>query len=66
MKLLSELRILKEKHPDITKDELMALKHWISEGHSPFENPDYICDEYGVITDFITASRILDDAFDDE
>lgn len=63
-KLLDELSILKEKYPDISKDEMLALKHWISEGNSPFSNPDVICDEYGVVTDFITASRILDAAFD--
>ena len=65
-KLLGELEILKEKYPDITKDELLGLKHWISTGHSPFDNPDNICDEYGVITDYITASRILDGAFEEE
>ena len=64
--LLEEYQILKEKYPDMTKDEVMSLKHWISEGNSPFINPDMICDEYGVITDFITASRILDEAFKDE
>lgn len=62
-KLLAELDTLKEKYPDMTRDETLSLKHWVSEGHSPFENPDGICDEYGVITDFITASRILDEAF---
>lgn len=64
--LLNELTILKENHPDITKEEMLSLKHWISEGNSPFVNPDMICDEYGVLTDFITASRILDEAFEDQ
>lgn len=63
--LLNELTVMKENHPDITKDEMLSLKHWISEGNSPFTNPDMICDEYGVLSDFITASRILDEAFAD-
>lgn len=62
-KLLGELQLINEKYPDMTTDETLALKHWISDGNSPFKNPDIICDEYGVITDFITASRILDEAF---
>ena len=64
-KLLDEMSILNEKYQDMTKDEILALKHWVSEGNSPFTNPDMICDEYGVITDFIAASRILDEAFDE-
>lgn len=64
-KLLDEMSLLSEKYPDITKDESLALKHWVSEGNSPFTNPDMICDEYGVIADFITASRILDEAFNE-
>lgn len=64
-KLLSELDILQDKYTDISKEEMMSLKHWVSEGNSPYTNPDYICDEYGVITDFISASRILDEAFND-
>ena len=64
-KLLDEMSILNEKYQDMTKDEILALKHWVSEGNSPFTNPDMICDEYGVITDFIAASRILDEAFNE-
>lgn len=63
--LLHEMDLLKEKYPVMTNEETLALKHWISIGKSPFTNPDMICDEYGVITDFITASRLLDEAFKD-
>ena len=62
-RLRQEYEVMREKHLELSKDELLALKHWIAEGNSPFSNPDGICDKYGVITDFITASRILDEAF---
>lgn len=62
-KLMQEYEVLREKYPELSKDELLALKHWVAEGNSPFRNPDSICDEYGVIADFITASRLLDEAF---
>ena len=61
--LLEEYETIKMKYPDLTKDEVRSLKHWISEGHSPFSNPDSICDENGVYSDFVYASRILDEAF---
>lgn len=60
--LMLEYETLMEKHPELTADEQLSLKHWIAEGNSPFSNPDGICDEYGVVTDFITAFRILDKA----
>jgi len=41
------------------------LRHWVSEGNSPFENPDGIFNDAGLPCDFIAASRILDAAFDE-
>ena len=64
--LMNDLETIKVKYPDITKEEMRALKHWISEGNSPFVNPDYIVDENGVYSDFIYASRLLDEAFKEE
>ena len=61
--LLSELDNIMEKYPDMTKDESMALRHWVAQGNTPYSNPDYICDEHGMTSDFIAASRILDEAF---
>ena len=53
-------------YPDISKDELKAVRHWVADGNSPFKNPDFIYDAHGgTIADFITASRILDEAFND-
>lgn len=62
--LNSELESILEKY-DCTKDELLALRHWVSEGNSPFENPDGIFNEAGLSCDFIAASRILDEAFEE-
>ena len=57
---------LLEMYPDISKDELKAVRHWVADGNSPFKNPDFIYDAHGgTIADFITASRILDEAFND-
>lgn len=61
-RLLNEYEILKEKYPDMSKDEILELRHWIASGNSPFTNPDEIRDENGLIADFIAASRIIDDA----
>lgn len=64
--LMEEYETIKVKYPDITKEEMQALKHWISDGHSPYANPDNIVDENGVYSDFIYASRILDEAFNED
>ena len=62
--LNSELESILEMY-DCTKQELLALRHWVAEGNSPFSNPDKILDETGLLCDFIAASRILDEAFQD-
>ena len=61
--LNTELESILEKY-DCTEEELLALRHWVSEGNSPFENPDGIYNDSGLLCDFIAASRILDEAFD--
>ena len=61
-RLLGEYEILREKYPDMTHDEDLELRHWISNGNSPFKNPDEMMDENGAIADFIYASRIIDEA----
>ena len=43
-------------------DEKLELRPWISMGNSPFKNPDEMYDENGLVADFITASRLIDDA----
>lgn len=63
--LNAELESILEKYV-CTDDELLALRHWVAEGNSPFENPDGIFNDSGLMCDFIAASRILDKAFDND
>ena len=60
----AELESILEKY-ECTDDELLALRHWVSEGNSPFDNPDGIYNDAGLSCDFIAASRLLDEAFAD-
>lgn len=60
----SELESILEKY-DCSQDELLALRHWVSEGNSPYENPDGMLNENGLICDFIAASRMVEAAFDE-
>ena len=62
--LNAELESILEKY-ECTDDELLALRHWGSEGNSPFDNPDGIYNDAGLSCDFIAASRLLDEAFAD-
>ena len=62
--LNAELESILEKY-ECTDDELLALRHWVSEGNSPFDNPDGIYNDAGLSCDFIAASRLLDEAFAD-
>ena len=62
--LNAELESILEKY-ECTDDELLALRHWVSEGNSPFDNPDSIYNDAGLSCDFIAASRLLDEAFAD-
>ena len=62
--LNAELESILEKY-ECTNDELLALRHWVSEGNSPFKNPDGIYNDAGLSCDFIAASRLLDEAFAD-
>ena len=62
--LNAELESILEKY-ECTNDDLLALRHWVSEGNSPFKNPDGIYNDAGLSCDFIAASRLLDEAFAD-
>lgn len=61
----AELESILEKYDDCSKEELLALRHWVAEGNSPYDNPDGLYNEAGLTCDFIAASRILDEAFDE-
>ena len=60
--LNAELESILEKY-DCTDEELLALRHWVAEGNSPFDNPEGIYNNDGLHCDFIAASRIIDEAF---
>lgn len=62
--LNAEFEAILEKY-DCSEEELLALRHWVAEGNSPFDNPDGIYNEVGKTCDFIAASRILEEAFDE-
>lgn len=47
--------------PDITSEELKDLKEWINEGHSPYENGCYICDDNCKPMDFVHAQRFMEE-----
>lgn len=60
----AELESILERY-DCTQDELLALRHWVAEGNSPYENPDGMFNENGLTCDFIAASRMPEAVFDD-
>ena len=60
----AELESILEKY-DCSDEELLALRHWVAEGNSPYDNPDGLYNEVGKTCDFIAASRILEEAFDE-
>jgi len=60
----AELESILERY-DCSQDELLALRHWVAEGNSPYENPDGLFNENGLTCDFIAASRMLEAVFDD-
>lgn len=60
--LIVQYESLLEKY-ECSKDELLALRHWVAEGNSPYDNPDDIRGDAGLVCDFIAATRILDEAF---
>ena len=62
--LNAELESILEKY-DCSKEELLALRHWVAAGNSPYDNPDGLYNESGLTCDFIAASRILDAAFNE-
>ena len=43
---------------DITRQERAELHKWVSDGHSPYDNPCLLYGENGRLLDFITAIRI--------
>ena len=55
-----ELRSYLKRFPDATPEEKRALRRWVDSGRSPYENGDYIVNEYGGPMDFIHALRFME------
>ena len=49
-----------KRFPDATAWEISALRDWVKEGNSPYENGDYVWDEKGHPLDFINTMRFWD------
>lgn len=47
-----------KKEMTLTKEELRELEKWVSSGHSPYDNGDYIYGENGWPLDFVSAMRV--------
>ena len=52
------------KHfPDATAEEIAALRQWVKDGNSPYENGDGVYDDSCHTMDFINALRFWDDMY---
>ena len=49
------------KNPDATPEEKAELREWVMSGHSPYDNPDELCDDSCHPLDFISALRFWKD-----
>ena len=51
------------RFPDATAEEIAALRQWVKDGNSPYENGDGVCGEAGYEMDYISAMRFWQDAY---
>ncbi|MBR5930540.1 MAG: hypothetical protein IKZ95_00780 [Lachnospiraceae bacterium] len=58
-----DMRSYLKHFPDATPEEKKALRKWVRQGHSPYENGDYIANESGSLMDFINAWRFLENKY---
>lgn len=58
--LRQQLREYLRGFSDATSEEIAAVRDWVKEGNSPYENGDYVCDEKGHPLDFINTMRFWD------
>ena len=49
---------------DMTEDEREELRKWVDDGGSPYDNPWGYCRESGHTMDYLMASRIISDMWD--
>ena len=50
-------------HSDANETEIAAVREWMRDGFSPYENGNGICDEKGRTMDFISAMRFDTDRY---
>ncbi|MCL2853851.1 MAG: hypothetical protein FWE20_12645 [Defluviitaleaceae bacterium] len=56
-----ELREYEARIGDMSAEEQKDLRKWVSDGHSPYENPCLFCDDDGHVMEYIQAVRIWED-----
>lgn len=49
-----------KRFPDATAWEISALRDWVKDGNSPYENGDGVCDDNCHPLDFINTMRFWD------
>lgn len=59
--LLKEQLKQYKKEISMTQEELRELEAWVASGRSPYDNGDYIYNEYGYPMDFVNALRALNE-----
>lgn len=64
-KVLRDELIRYKKAMVLSADELDELEQWVSSGHSPYDNGNYLYTEFGTPMDFISAMRFQEDEYDD-
>ena len=59
--LRQQLREYLRGFSDATSEEIAAVREWVKEGNSPYENGDGVFGENGWPLDFISTMRFWDD-----
>ena len=54
------MRAYLKQFPDATAEEIAALRRWVRQGNSPYENGDGVCDDSCHTMDFISTMRFWD------
>ena len=52
-----------KQFPDATAEEIAALRQWVKDGNSPYENGDGVCDDSCHTMDFINTLRFWDSMY---
>lgn len=60
--LFRRLRRYIAENRDMSPDERVKLDSWIASGHDPYDNPYMLYDDSGILMDFISAIRAVNDS----